>query len=430
MTPLQPLSQYKSARNLPRRYRADRRFRWYAKGALWCVIAFLITLLIGLFLRGMPAFQKTQMGLDIHFDSAFISTEGKCQLGSLTQVAMARFFDHPQDIDLTSLNFTISPGACQTLVRYLRHRPETLNRTVRIWLPVSDDADLFLKSELQNDLRKYRRLKKPQIDFLKKVDEAGQLRSVFNSYFFTQGDARNPEYAGIASAFLGSFYLILISLMFAFPLGIGSAIYLQEFDQYQRWPGQQLGNSRLRHLIDVTVSNLAAVPSIVFGLLGLTLFLGMIALPRSSALVGGLTLGLMVLPIIILTARSALKSVPKSIRYAAQALGASDVQVVFHHVLPLAMPGILTGTIIAIARALGETAPLLMIGMMAFVKDKPSSPLDPASALPAQIFAWSRNPEPGFTANAAAGILILLVFLIALNMIAILLRRKYEHRWS
>ena len=427
IVPSQPLSRYKSARNLPRRYSIDRRFKIYSKVALLAVMLFLATLFIGILMRGLPAFQKTQMALDIHFDPAFISTDGRCRLGSLTQTAIKQLFENPQEVDTYPLQFVISPGACQTLLHHLRHRPKNLDRTVRIWLPVSDDVDLFLKSELQNNLRKYRRLKSTQIEFLKRVDETGRLRTVFNSHFFTQGDARNPEYAGIFSAFLGSFYLILISLLFAFPVGIASALYLQEFNQHNNgWQGYR----RLSHLIEVNISNLAAVPSIVFGLLGLTLFLGVLGLPRSSALVGGLTLGLMILPVIILTARSALKGVPKSIRYAAQALGASDVQVVFHHVLPLALPGILTGTIIAVARALGETAPLLMIGMMAFVKDKPYSPLDPASALPAQIFAWSRNPEPGFIANAAAGILVLLVFLIALNMIAILLRRKYEHRWA
>lgn len=426
MIPLQPLSRYKSARNLPRRYNADRRFKLYTKVALLIVMLFLATLLTGTLIRGLPAFQKTQMGLDIHFDPRFISTDGKCQLGSLTRKAMTRFFENPQAVNSYPLQFVISPGACKTLLGYLRHRPENLDHIVRIWLPVSDDVDLFLKSKIHNELRQYRRLKNLQIDFLKRVDEAGRLRTVFNSHFLTQGDARNPEYAGIASAFLGSFYLILISLIFAFPVGIASAIYLQEFNQHKGWKGY----NHLNHLIEVNISNLAAVPSIVFGLLGLALFLGVLGLPRSSALVGGLTLGLMVLPIIILTTRSALKGVPKSIRYAAQALGASDVQVVFHHVLPLAMPGILTGTILAVARALGETAPLLMIGMMAFIKDKPYSPLNPASALPTQIFAWSRNPEPGFMANAAAGILVLLLFLIALNMIAILLRRKYEHRWA
>ena len=422
----QPLSRYKSARNLPRRYRADRRFKLYSKIALFIVMLFLATLLTGLLVRGLPAFKKTQIGLDIHFSPNLISTDGRCQLGPITQKALTKFFENPQEIDLYPLQLVVSPGACQTLLRYLRHRPENLDRTVRMWLPVSDDVDVYLKSKIQTDLRHHRRLKNEQIDFLKKVDDAGRLRTVFNSHFFTQGDGRNPEYAGIASAFLGSFYLILISLLFAFPVGIASALYLQEFNQHSGWQGYR----RFNQLIEVNIANLAAVPSIIFGLLGLALFLGILGLPRSSALVGGLTLGLMILPIIILTTRSALKGVPKTIRYAAQALGASDVQVVFHHVLPLAMPGILTGTIIAVARALGETAPLLMIGMMAFVKDKPYSPLDPASALPTQIFAWSRNPEPGFTANAAAGILVLLIFLMVLNMIAIVLRRKYEHRWT
>ena len=417
----QSLSLYNSARNLPRRYKAEKRFRFYSKAAVILVLIFLATLLSGIVVRGLPAFQKNQMRLDIFFDPQFISVDGKCHAQPLLQKSILRFFPAPhQKINLPELFAVISPGVCETLLKYVRSKPESLNRTLRIWLPVSDDADLFLKNKIRAERQNFRRLQLPQVDFLTKMEEKGRLRTLFNMSFFKQGDARNPEYAGIASAALGSFYLILISLLFACPLGIATALYLEEFKR----------KDRLTTWIEVSISNLAAVPSIVFGILGLALFLGFLDLPRSSALVGGLTLGMMILPVIILTARSALKGVPKTLRYAAQALGASDVQVAFHHVLPLAMPGILTGIILAIARVCGETAPLLMIGMMAFVKDKPYSPLDPASALPTQIFAWSRNPEPGFLANAAAGIIILITFLIFLNLIAIFLRRKFEHQRS
>jgi len=409
-----------AAKKLPRRYAAEKRFRFYGKLAIFFALAFLLTLLYGTIMRGLPAFQKTQVGLDILFDPAFISEGSHCSLPSLVNESLLKLFPDTPKESLNNFRPLISPGSCRILLERIQNHPEDKDRTLRIWLPLSDDADLFLKNrESQKSLHKYRRLNAEQMQALDKIEQKGRLKTIFNWRFFTRGDARNPEFAGIASAFAGSFYVIIIALLFAFPMGIAAALYLEEFNK----------RSYLSQWIEVNISNLAAVPSIVFGLLGLALFLGFFGLPRSSALAGGLTLGLMTLPTIIITSRSALAAVPKSIRYAAQGMGASDVQVVLHHVLPLAMPGILTGSIIGTARALGETAPLLMIGMMAFIGDIPHSPLDPTSALPTQIFMWARNPEPGFIANAAAGIIVLLAFIIFMNMIAIILRRKFEQRW-
>ena len=249
--------------------------------------------------------------------------------------------------------------------------------------------------------------------------QRGQLERRFNWRFFSSGDSREPEQAGILGAAVGSLLTLLICLVLAFPLGVMSAVYLEEFAPKNRWTD----------LIEVNINNLAAVPSIVFGLLGLAVLLGTFAMPRSAPLVGGVVLALMTLPTVIISARAALQAVPPSIREAALGVGASTQQVVWHHVLPLAMPGILTGTIIGMARALGETAPLLMIGMVAFIVDIPTGPTDPATALPVQIFLWADAPERAFGERAAAAIIVLLAFLITMNLGAVLLRRRFEQRW-
>jgi phosphate transport system permease protein len=247
----------------------------------------------------------------------------------------------------------------------------------------------------------------------------GALRLAFNTRFFKVADSRYPELVGIWGGIVGSFYTLLITLALAFPLGVMAAIYLEEFAP----------RNRLTDLIEVNISNLAAVPSIVFGLLGLAVFLNVFGMPRSAPLAGGAVMALMSLPIIIIAARAALRAVPPSIREAALGLGASKLQVVVHHVLPLAMPGILTGTILAMAHALGETAPLLMIGMVAFIVDVPSGPLDAATVLPVQIFMWADSPERGFVEKTSAAIMVLLVFLLGMNALAIWLRKKFERRW-
>jgi phosphate transport system permease protein len=248
---------------------------------------------------------------------------------------------------------------------------------------------------------------------------SGEMKKSFNTTFFTNGDSREPEQAGIRGAMIGSFFTLLVTLSLSFPIGISAAIYLEEFAPKNRYT----------EIIEVNINNLAAVPSIVFGLLGLAVFINLFHLPRSAPLVGGLVLTLMTLPTIIISSRSSIKAVPPSIREAALGLGASKMQTVLHHVLPLAMPGMLTGTIIGMAQALGETAPLLMIGMIAFIADVPSSPLDPSTVLPVQVYLWSDLPERAFVAKTSGAIMVLLGFLAIMNLIAVFLRKKFEQRW-
>jgi phosphate transport system permease protein len=284
----------------------------------------------------------------------------------------------------------------------------------------NDDVDVLEKGHVSRALPpNERRLSDAQLGWLTKLEAAGHVRLPINRYFFFGGDSRDPEMAGIWSATVGSFYMLLVTLALSFPLGVATAIYLEEFAPRNRWVD----------LIEVNINNLAAVPSIVFGLLGLALFINAFGLPRSAPLVGGLVLSLMTLPIIIIASRAALTAVPPSIREAALGLGASKMQMVLHHVLPLAMPGMLTGTIIGMARALGESAPLLMIGMVAFIVETPQSPLDPATALPVQIYLWADSPERAFVERTSAAILVLLMFLLAMNAVAVLLRKRFERRY-
>ncbi len=258
-----------------------------------------------------------------------------------------------------------------------------------------------------------------QVVLVERLRKEGRVESSFNWRFFTSGDSREAEIAGVWSAVVGSFWTMMVTFVLAFPIGVMAAIYLEEFAP----------KNRLTDFIEVNINNLAAVPSIVFGLLGLAVFLNFFGVPRSAPLAGGMVLALMTLPTIIIAARAAIKAVPPSIREAALGVGASNLQATTHHVLPLAMPGILTGTIIGMAQALGETAPLLMIGMVAFIVDVPTSVTDPATALPVQIFRWSDFPERAFELKTAAAIAVLLGFLVAMNLIAIVLRRRFERRW-
>ncbi len=264
-----------------------------------------------------------------------------------------------------------------------------------------------------------RRVNDRQVGWYDALAAEGRIEKRFNITLFTAGDSREPEQAGVWGAMVGSFFTLMVTLVLSFPLAVATAIYLEEFAPRNRWTD----------VIEVNINNLAAVPSIVFGLLGLAVFLGFFGLPRSAPLVGGLVLSLMTLPTIIIAGRAALKAVPPSIREAALAVGASKLQVVVHHVLPLAMPGILTGTIIGMAQALGETAPLLMIGMVAFIVDIPTGITDPATVMPVQIFLWADSPERAFVERTSAAIMVLLAFLVLMNAAAVLLRRRFERRW-
>jgi phosphate transport system permease protein len=285
---------------------------------------------------------------------------------------------------------------------------------------VPDDIDMLMKRHIERSgPEDQRRLSDNQLGWIDQLQADGRLEKRFNTDFFTKGDSREPESAGIWGAVVGSFYTLLVTLLLSFPLGVAAAVYLEEFAPQNRWTD----------IIEVNINNLAAVPSIVFGLLGLAVFINFFGLPRSVPLVGGLVLTLMTLPTIIIASRAALKSVPPSIREAALGVGASPLQTVTMHVLPLAMPGMLTGTIIGMAQALGESAPLLMIGMVAFIVDIPQGVFDPAAVLPVQIFLWADSPERAFVERTSAAILVLLCFLIAMNAFAVLLRKRFERRW-
>ncbi|MEL6743968.1 MAG: phosphate ABC transporter permease PstA, partial [Pseudomonadota bacterium] len=298
--------------------------------------------------------------------------------------------------------------------------PSIIGQTRNVWVLAKGDVDSINKGQVDLTVDESRRqVNDRQVGWMNQLSEAGAMQQRFNTGLFVNGASSRPEMAGMGVAIIGSLYMMLIVLALALPIGVAASIYLEEFAPKNRWTD----------LIEVNINNLAAVPSIVYGLLGLALFIAFAGLPRSASLVGGLVLTLMTLPTIIIATRAALKAVPPSIRSAALGVGASKMQMVFHHVLPLAMPGILTGTIIGLAQALGETAPLLLIGMVAFVANMPATPLDPATALPVQIFMWANEAERAFVERTSGAIIVLLLFLAAMNITAIFLRKRFERRW-
>ena len=315
----------------------------------------------------------------------------------------------------------VSSGAAFQLRNMVMDDPSLIGRTIQLWVPADDDVDMLIKGHMKREVAESkRRLRDVQVSWLDRLEAEKKLALKFNKTFFTSGDSREPELAGIWGALMGSFFTLMVTLTLSFPMGVATAVYLEEFaPKKNKWVD----------LIEVNINNLAAVPSIVFGLLGLAVFINFLSFPRSAPLVGGLVLTLMTLPTIIIASRAALKSVPPSIREAALGVGASKMQMVFYHVLPLALPGMLTGTIIGMAQALGETAPLLMIGMVAFIVDIPSNVFDPSTVLPVQIFLWADSPERAFVERTAAAIMVLLGFLIIMNALAVILRRKFERRW-
>ncbi len=413
-------------KGLKRRYAKERRFQLYGKLAVLTGFVFLALLLIDIITKAMPAFQATEIKIDIPMDRASLELPEKGVLdadtlaginysGLIKQSLRNNFPEVKSRSDKKALYSLISSGAEFNLRDIITSNPNLIGQpSLSVWLPADDDIDTFYKLQTTTS-----RVDDKQISFINQLSEAGAIRTSFNTTFFTASDSREPEQAGIKGALLGSFWTILVTLMISLPVGIAAAVYLEEFAP----------QNRLTDFIEININNLAAVPSIVFGLLGLAVFINFFGMPRSAPLVGGLVLSLMTLPTIIISSRAALKSVPPSIKEAALGLGASHMQTVFHHALPLAMPGILTGAIIGMAQALGETAPLLMIGMVAFIVDVPGGIIDSATVLPVQIYLWSDSPERAFTALTAATILVLLAFLAVMNAIAIYLRKRFEIRW-
>lgn len=415
---------------LKKRYAKEKRFRFYGVLSLLISFSFLAVLLFTIISKGLPAFQQTYIKLDIVLDEAtlginqdsgedaiFSANYGKVVKNSLNKM-FPGIKGRKQKRALKNL---VSKSATYDLRDKVLEKPTLLGTQQSYWFLAKDDVDVFMKGKIDRNLPEAdRRIKDYQLVWIDRLNDEGRLEKRFNTVLFTAGDSREPEQAGMKGAIVGSLLTMLVTLLLSFPIAVAAAAYLEEFaPQNNRWVD----------LIEININNLAAVPSIVFGLLGLAIYINLFGVPRSTPLVGGLVLTLMTLPTIIIASRAAIKSVPPSIKEAAIGLGASRVQTLFQHTLPLAMPGILTGTIIGMAQALGETAPLLMIGMVAFVSDVPASIMDPSTVMPVQIYLWSDSPERAFTERTSAAIMILLGFLVLMNLIAIMLRKKFEQRW-
>lgn len=377
---------------LKARHASAKRFKKFTLTSLIFSIAFLAFFLFDIIGKGIPAFNVAYIKVDVTFNEKTIDD--------------ARFAVEKEYRDV------VSRAWLRDIPHLLKEKPEYMNTTQNIWVLADDQVDQYLKGH-------HYKLKDKEIAFIDELNEKGLIEKKFNAIFFTNGDSKIPEYAGLYSAMIGSVLTLLITMIVAFPIGVMTAIYLEEF----------AGDNKFTRFIEININNLAAIPSILFGLLGLAIFINLFGMPRSSPLVGGLTLALMTLPIIIVSSRAALRAVPDSIRQAGYGLGLNKIQVTKDHVLPLAFPGVLTGSIIGLAQAMGETAPLIIIGMIAFIPDAPSMVTQAATVMPAQLFTWAGMPEGMYIEKTAAGIMVLLTILISLNAIAIYLRKKFEVKW-
>ena len=428
MTETRVTSEMRAARlraGLKRRYAREGRFRLYGLLAIGVAVGFLLLLLGRIIEQGHTAFYTHSVTVPVYMDPARVDRaypQGTNfeLLVAEQQLARMGIADDAAGTKATALRSLFSSELKFAAAARIQSNPELIGQTVPITAPVSDDADLYFKHEISRDTpADQRRLSDEQIGWLDRMKASGQVKAHFNSGLFTKGDSTEPELAGVLGAVVGSALMLLVTALIAIPLGVGAALYLEEFAP----------RGRITDLIEVNINHLAAVPSIIYGLLGLALFINWMHLPRASPLVGGLVLALMALPTIIIATRSSLKAVPPSIREAALAMGASKTQTVFQHTLPLAMPGVMTGAIISMAHALGETAPLLLIGMVSFIPGIPSAIGEPSGALPSLVYIWENASERAFHERTAAAILVLLAFMIVMNAAAIFLRRRFERRW-
>lgn len=419
-----------SNENLKRRLNAERRFKFYGVIAISIALIFVLILFTNIISKGYSAFYRTLIEIKIEFNDKvqpemlkqMSDTEiNKLDLYSFSKKNIYSNFpdiekksDKKKIIKLFSIEFE------EEIKTYINKNKNNLGNTINLYISASDDIDQIHKGNYSRDIpEERRRVSNFQLSIYDELVGQNKVKFEFNLPFFSRGDSREAELAGLGGSLIGSFFTMIIVLLLSFPFGLFGAIYLEEFSK----------RNRFTDFIEININNLAAVPSIVFGLLGLGILLNTFELPRSTALVGGITLSLMTLPTIIIATRASLRSVPPSIREGALAVGASKVQTVMHHVVPLALPGSITGTIIGIARALGETAPLLLIGMVAFIVDVPSSPLDPSTSLPVQAYLWNDSAERAYEEKTSAAIIILLSFLILFNLIAVFIRRKFETKW-
>jgi len=416
-------------RTLGKRHRAEKRFRLYGilsiGFGLLCVL-FLFTNIIG---KGLSGFTYHYLQIAVEMDAETLEISDTSDLNQIlagnysgvVKRSTYEYFDVSSRRDKSQARKLLSVDGTGYLLqdRFKIDAEKIINTKTTVWALVDDKVDFYLKRLGEPGEQGKHEFSEKQLQWIHAAIESGDLQQRINWAFFNKGDSAHSEEAGIRGAVMGSFYLLLVTLALSFPIGIATAIYLEEYAPKNKWTD----------IIEVNINNLAAVPSIIFGLLGLAIFLAFFGFPRSTPLVGGFVLSLMTLPTIIISSRASIKAVPPSIREAAYGLGSSKMQVTLHHVLPLAMPGMLTGTIIGLAQALGESAPLLMIGMAAFIPEIPAGVNDPATALPMQIFQWFRNADAGFSEKASAAILVLLMFLIVMNTLAVWARRRLERRW-
>lgn len=414
------------AASLAKRYSAEKRFRAFGMAAIAVGLIALLCLFVGIVANGIGGFTQTKIHLQVQLDPVELAIADPKDLAqikaadfqpALRKALAERFADVEGREAKRSLNALLSMGAPDEVQQLVLANPNLLGTQLSIWVTADDEVDTYYKSLSGRAFTD--RLKEQQIAWIQELISKGELERQFNWTFFTAGDSAEPEMAGIYGTLLGSILTLAVTLILAFPIGVAAAIYLEEYAPRNKYTD----------FIEVNINNLAAVPSVIFGLLGLAIFINLFHMPRSIPLVGGLVLTLITLPTIIISSRAAIKSVPPSIREAALGLGASKMQMILHHVLPLAMPGMLTGAIIGMAHALGETAPLLMIGMVAFIMDAPNGVMSPATVLPVQIFLWSDSPERAFVEKTSSAIMVLLAFLICMNTLAVWLRKRLERRW-
>ena len=423
--------QRKNTRQIVEKGLARRRRKEVAFQAIGIVATAVGIIFLGVFFaslvkQGSSAFSQTFIKLEVELTEEIVAPGGELDLiyadfdGIIRNALRDVFPDAQGRSQRRELYRLVSIGAGYQLRDMLQADPSLIGSKQVVWVPASSNVDMLIKGNIDASIEEaLRPISDQQVAWVEALVAEGRLERQFNRALFSNGDSREPELAGIKGALMGSFYMLLVTVALAFPIGVAAAIYLEEFAPKTRWAD----------LIEVNINNLAAVPSIVFGLLGLAVFINWLALPRSAPLVGGLVLSLLTLPVIIIASRAAIQSVPPSIREAALGLGASRMQVVFHHVMPLALPGMLTGTIIGMSRALGESAPLLMIGMVAFIVDVPGGFTDPATALPVQVYLWADSPERAFAERTSAAIIVLLGFLLVMNLAAVIIRKRMERKW-
>ncbi|MEO0573895.1 MAG: phosphate ABC transporter permease PstA [Pseudomonadota bacterium] len=411
------------------RYARERRFRAYGLAAVLFGLVFLAVFFVSIVSKGASAFRQSMLSVPVIVDASLVDpiadgTRASLQDGDydgvIRNALVALFPDATSRRARRELMALVSSEGSFMLRDRVVADPSLLGEVLNLNIPTSANVDMLMKGRIDRSLPELQRVVSDrQLAWIDQLVADDRLSTSFSRAFFANGDSADAELAGIRSAVMGSFFMLLVMIAIAFPVGLAAAIYLEEFAPRNRWTD----------LIEVNINNLAAVPSIVYGLLGLAVFINWVGLPRSAPLVGGFVLALLTLPVIIITSRAAIKSVPPSIREAALGVGASRIQTVFQHVLPLALPGILTGTIIGMARALGESAPLLMIGMVAFIVDVPGSFVEPATALPVQVYLWADSPERAFVERTSAAIIVLLGFLLFMNLLAVILRRRFERKW-